>query len=59
VPEDNAARDPRSDGRSEPTTVGELAEALVMDSGALAHTLNRWSATVSSLSQSIRRRRNR
>ena len=26
-------------GRSEPTTVGELAEALVMDSGALAHTL--------------------
>jgi DNA-binding MarR family transcriptional regulator len=25
--------------RSEPTTVGELAEALVMDSGALAHTL--------------------
>ena len=28
-------------GRSEPTTVGELAGALVMDSGALAHTL-RW-----------------
>ena len=26
-------------GRSERTTVGELAEALVMDSGALAHTL--------------------
>jgi len=26
-------------GRSQPTTVGELAEALVMDSGALAHTL--------------------
>lgn len=26
-------------GRSEPTTVGELAEALVMDPGALAHTL--------------------
>jgi DNA-binding MarR family transcriptional regulator len=26
-------------GRSEPTTVGGLAEALVMDSGALAHTL--------------------
>jgi DNA-binding MarR family transcriptional regulator len=26
-------------GRSEPTTVGDLAEALVMDSGALAHTL--------------------
>lgn len=26
-------------GRSEPTTVGELAETLVMDSGALAHTL--------------------
>ena len=26
-------------GRSEPTTVGELAGALVMDSGALAHTL--------------------
>jgi DNA-binding MarR family transcriptional regulator len=26
-------------GRSEPTTVGTLAEALVMDSGALAHTL--------------------
>ena len=26
-------------GRSEPTTVGRLAEALVMDSGALAHTL--------------------
>ena len=26
-------------GRSEPTTVGELAEALVMDAGALAHTL--------------------
>ena len=26
-------------GRSEPITVGELAEALVMDSGALAHTL--------------------
>ena len=26
-------------GRSEPTMVGELAEALVMDSGALAHTL--------------------
>lgn len=26
-------------GRSEPATVGELAEALVMDSGALAHTL--------------------
>src|SRR6476659_298087 len=26
-------------GRSEPTTVGKLAEALVMDSGALAHTL--------------------
>ena len=26
-------------GRSEPGTVGELAEALVMDSGALAHTL--------------------
>jgi DNA-binding MarR family transcriptional regulator len=25
--------------RSEPTTVGGLAEALVMDSGALAHTL--------------------
>jgi DNA-binding MarR family transcriptional regulator len=25
--------------RSEPTTVGKLAEALVMDSGALAHTL--------------------
>src|ERR1700744_1605294 len=25
--------------RSEPTTVGNLAEALVMDSGALAHTL--------------------
>jgi DNA-binding MarR family transcriptional regulator len=25
--------------RSEPTTVGALAEALVMDSGALAHTL--------------------
>ena len=26
-------------GRSEPTTVGKLAETLVMDSGALAHTL--------------------
>lgn len=26
-------------GRSEATTVGELAEALVMDPGALAHTL--------------------
>jgi DNA-binding MarR family transcriptional regulator len=26
-------------GRSEPATVGDLAEALVMDSGALAHTL--------------------
>lgn len=26
-------------GRSEPTTVGRLAEALVMDPGALAHTL--------------------
>jgi DNA-binding MarR family transcriptional regulator len=26
-------------GRSGPTTVGELAEALVMDSGALTHTL--------------------
>ena len=26
-------------GRSEPTTVGELAEALVIDAGALAHTL--------------------
>ena len=26
-------------GRSAPTTVGKLAEALVMDSGALAHTL--------------------
>src|ERR1700723_1176326 len=26
-------------GRSEPVTVGQLAEALVMDSGALAHTL--------------------
>ena len=26
-------------GRSEPATVGKLAEALVMDSGALAHTL--------------------
>src|SRR5580658_6718674 len=26
-------------GRSEPTTVGALAEALVMDSGALTHTL--------------------
>jgi DNA-binding MarR family transcriptional regulator len=26
-------------GRSEPVTVGALAEALVMDSGALAHTL--------------------
>jgi DNA-binding MarR family transcriptional regulator len=26
-------------GRSEPTTVGRLAEALVMDAGALAHTL--------------------
>src|ERR1700744_4012124 len=26
-------------GRSEPTTVGALAEALVMDSGGLAHTL--------------------
>jgi DNA-binding MarR family transcriptional regulator len=26
-------------GRSEPTNVGKLAEALVMDSGALAHTL--------------------
>lgn len=25
--------------RSQPTTVGDLAEALVMDSGALAHTL--------------------
>src|ERR1700678_1409605 len=25
--------------RSEPTTVGKLAEALVMDAGALAHTL--------------------
>ena len=25
--------------RSEPTTVGQLAEALVMDAGALAHTL--------------------
>lgn len=25
--------------RSQPTTVGKLAEALVMDSGALAHTL--------------------
>jgi DNA-binding MarR family transcriptional regulator len=25
--------------RSQPTTVGALAEALVMDSGALAHTL--------------------
>jgi DNA-binding MarR family transcriptional regulator len=26
-------------GRSQPTTVGNLAEALVMDAGALAHTL--------------------
>jgi DNA-binding MarR family transcriptional regulator len=26
-------------GRSEPTTIGELAAALVMDPGALAHTL--------------------
>ena len=26
-------------GRSEPATVGHLAEALVMDAGALAHTL--------------------
>lgn len=26
-------------GRSEPATVGELADALVMDAGALAHTL--------------------
>ena len=26
-------------GRSEPTTVGSLADALVMDSGGLAHTL--------------------
>src|ERR1700730_868052 len=26
-------------GRSEPTTVGKLAEGLVMDAGALAHTL--------------------
>ena len=26
-------------GRSEPATVGQLAEALVMDAGALAHTL--------------------
>jgi DNA-binding MarR family transcriptional regulator len=26
-------------GRSQPTTVGALAEALVMDSGGLAHTL--------------------
>jgi DNA-binding MarR family transcriptional regulator len=26
-------------GRSEPTTVGKLASALVMDAGALAHTL--------------------
>jgi DNA-binding MarR family transcriptional regulator len=26
-------------GRSEPTSVGKLADALVMDSGALAHTL--------------------
>jgi DNA-binding MarR family transcriptional regulator len=26
-------------GRSQPTPVGKLAEALVMDSGALAHTL--------------------
>lgn len=26
-------------GRSEPTTVGKLAKALVMDAGALAHTL--------------------
>lgn len=26
-------------GRAEPTTVGKLADALVMDSGALAHTL--------------------
>jgi DNA-binding MarR family transcriptional regulator len=26
-------------GRSEPTTMGQLAEALVMDAGALAHTL--------------------
>ena len=25
--------------RSEPTTVGQLADALIMDSGALAHTL--------------------
>ena len=37
--EDNAARDLAQIGRSEPTTVGKLAEALVMDSGALAHTL--------------------
>src|SRR5215813_9914645 len=29
-------------GRSEPATVGELAEALVMDPGALAHTLKPW-----------------
>src|ERR1700738_3180973 len=28
-------------GRSEPTAVGKLAEALVMDPGALAHTLKR------------------
>src|ERR1700687_6471239 len=27
-------------GRSEPTTVGALADALVMESGGLAHTLN-------------------
>jgi DNA-binding MarR family transcriptional regulator len=26
-------------GRSEPTMIGDLPEALVMDSGALAHTL--------------------
>lgn len=36
--EDDAARDPRSD-RTMGADRGELAEALVMDSGALAHTL--------------------
>jgi len=38
-PEDDAACDTGGIGRSEPTTVGALADALVMDAGGLAHTL--------------------
>ena len=42
-------------GRSEPTTVGALADALVMDAGGLAHTLKPLTAKSWSRSLSIRR----